>query len=233
MGLFRFKQFSVQDDGAAMKVGTDAVLLGAWCRVESARRILDIGTGSGVIALMLAQRSAPDAHIDAVEQSAEDVTQAAENFQRSPWPEKLSAIHRAIQEYQAVDRYELIVCNPPYFSQSLLPPEKRRQEARHDTRLSRKDLVAAIVRLLHPDGAACLILPHAEAEKFVTEAGASGLHPTRVTRFRTRPTKPPERLLVELRMVQTPPPKPDELVLYEEGDNRSALYRQLTGDFYL
>lgn len=216
-----------------MKVGTDAVLLGAWCRVESARRILDIGTGSGVIALMLAQRSVPEAHIDAVEQSTDDVAQAAENFRRSPWPDKINAIHSAIQEYHSSDRYDLIVCNPPYFSQSLLPPEKRRQEARHDMRLSRAELVAAIIRLLHPDGRVCLILPPAEAEGFITEAGTRGLHPTRVTRFRTRPAKPPERLLMELRMAQGPAPQPDELVLYEEKDNRSGAYRQLTGDFYL
>ena len=94
-------------------------------------------------------------------------------------------------------------------------------------------MVAAIIRLLLPHGTACLILPPAEAEDFVTEAGARGLYPTRVTRFRTRPSKAPERVLMELQMVQTPAPEPDELVLYDDGDNRSGAYRQLTGDFYL
>lgn len=216
-----------------MKVGTDAVLLGAWCRVGSARRILDIGTGSGVIALMLAQRSIPEARIDAVEQSAADVAQAAENFRLSPWPNKVSGIHCAIQEYQTAHPYDLIVCNPPYFTRSLLPPETRRQEARHDSRLRRPELVTAIVRLLHPDGCASLILPMNEAGDFANEANTQGLYLTRVTHFRTRHTKPPERQLMEFKREATEATEADDLVLYEDGDNRSVAYRELTAEFYL
>lgn len=216
-----------------MKVGTDAVLLGAWCRVGSAKRILDIGTGSGVIALMLAQRSLPEARIDAVEQSPTDVAQATENFSLSPWPNKVSAIHCTIQEYQTTQPYDLIVCNPPYFTRSLLPPETRRQEARHDSRLRRPELITAIVRLLHPEGCACLILPVTEASDFVNETGNQGLFLTRVTQFRTRRTKPPERQLMEFKRTASPAPEADELVLYEDGDNRSLAYRELTTAFYL
>jgi tRNA1Val (adenine37-N6)-methyltransferase len=216
-----------------MKVGTDAVLLGAWCRVGPAKRILDIGTGSGVIALMLAQRSAPEARIDAVEQSAADVAQAAENFRLSPWSNKLSTIHCAIQEYQTTQAYDLIVCNPPYFTRSLLPPETRRQEARHDSRLRRPELITAIVRLLHPEGCASLILPTTEASDFVNEAGSQGLYLTRVTQFRTRLIKPPERQLMEFKRTPSLAPEANDLVLYEHGDNRSLAYRELTAAFYL
>jgi len=216
-----------------MKVGTDAVLLGAWCRVGSAKRILDIGTGSGVIALMLAQRSVADARIDAVEQSAADLAQAAENFRLSPWPDKISAIHGVIQEYQTKQPYDLIVCNPPYFTRSLLPPETRRQEARHDGRLRRPELMNAIARLLTPAGSASLILPSTEAPDFVNEAAILGLYPARVTQFHTRRTKPPERHLIEFRLTSSPSPQPDNLVLYEEGNNHTVAYRELTAEFYL
>jgi tRNA1Val (adenine37-N6)-methyltransferase len=233
VGLFRFKQFSIQDDGAAMKVGTDAVLLGAWCPVGNAKRLLDIGTGSGVIALMLAQRSAPDAHIDAVERSAEDAAQAAENVRQSPWPDKVTVVHGAIQDYLAAQPYDVIVCNPPFFSQSLLPPGTRRREVRHDTHLSRQDLLGAIGRWLHPAGTASIVLPPVEAADFTREAVAQGLHLVRVTHFHTRLTKPAERHLMDFARATVSRPEKQDLVLYAGENIQSSAYRDLTADFYL
>jgi tRNA1Val (adenine37-N6)-methyltransferase len=214
-----------------MKVGTDAVLLGAWCPVESAKRILDIGTGCGVIALMLAQRSSTDAHIDAVELEDRDARQASENVMNSPWPKKVNICQERIQDFQA-PRYDLIVCNPPFFSQSLLPPDPQRARVRHDHELSREDLLKAVIGLLVPTGAFCLILPAQDATSFIISAKAAGLYLQKHTQFHSRNTKPAERSL--LSFVRNPGPGlVDDLVLYGLDDRQTMAYRNLTGDFYL
>src|SRR6266850_1577807 len=147
-GPFTFKQFIVHHDRCAMKVGTDAVLLGAWAGAAGAKTILDIGTGSGIIALMLAQRTPSYARIDAVEIEQSDFLQASENAQNSPWPEKIIVHHTSIQEYQTDSQYDLIICNPPYFINSLLPPSPFRKQARHAALLPNRDLLTAVKRLL-------------------------------------------------------------------------------------
>jgi tRNA1Val (adenine37-N6)-methyltransferase len=231
VGLFRFKQFSVNDDRCTMKVGTDAVLLGAWCNVHDAMRILDIGTGSGVIALMLAQRSDVETLIDAVEINADDAAQARDNVSQSPWPKRVRVIHGSIQDMIA-DSYDLIVCNPPYFSKSLLPPDESRTRARHSTMLSHDDLIAAVRRLLKPAGKFYLILPTKEAELFREEAEQAGLYLQELTRFHSRKEKPQERSLMTLGYEEIVI-KGDTLVLYEDGHTQSMAYQKLTGEFYL
>jgi len=232
MGTFRFKQFSVNDDHAAMKVGTDAVLLGAWCPVGNAYNILDIGTGSGVIALMLAQRSSATSRVDAIELSTDDASQASDNVRSSPWPQKVCIIHGSIQSYKPDRAYDLIVCNPPYFSNSLLPPDQRRSETRHDTNLPHEDLVQAVTDLLADQGTFCVILPITEAVTFREICRANGLHLHHTTRFKTRSAKPYERELMAFGRIAKPPLE-DELVLYESGDTKTKAYQQLTGEFYL
>lgn len=214
-----------------MKVGTDGVLLGAWCTLDDAQRILDIGTGCGVIALMLAQRSHPGAIIDAIELNREDASQAEENVRNSPWPGKVKVIHGRVQDYLPVGSYDLIVCNPPYFSQSLLPPNTQRQTARHDLELSHHELIEAVHRLMSTSGAFHIILPVTEAEQFA-QAAAGQLHLIRVTRFYSRRTKPQERTLMTFaRMPQAL--EETELVLYANGSEKTSDYLRLTGDFYL
>ena len=128
--MFRFKQFAVRQDRCPMKVGTDGVLLGAWAEVRPGdRRMLDVGTGTGLIALMLAQRSA--AWITAVDIDVECATQAAENFAASPWADRLDAVSVAVQRYDPVEKFDLIVSNPPYYVDSLLSPDEGRNTARH------------------------------------------------------------------------------------------------------
>ncbi len=133
MGTFRFKQFSVTDDEASLKVGTDAVLLGAWVRIGDAKRLLDVGTGSGVIALMLAQRSHPQARVDAIEIQPKDVQQAISNASRSPWPGKIAVMEIPVQQFNANQLFDLIVSNPPYFSETTKAPDPTRRLGRHRT----------------------------------------------------------------------------------------------------
>src|SRR5258708_26636997 len=173
--IFQFKRFSISDDHCAMKVGTDAVLLGAWVSIDGARRILDVGTGCGVIALMLAQRTNDDVAIDAVEIEVADAHQAGENISKSPWPEKVVVHQKAIQELDIGERFDLIVSNPPYFINSPLPPAPPRAQARHAKSLTSEDLIDQSLRLLRPSGTLAVVLPFAEGNKFRQQAEAKGV----------------------------------------------------------
>ena len=239
-----------------MKVGTDGVLLGAWVQKPNEtlsrhsrdnieptssrsrtdfERLLDIGTGSGLIALMLAQRF-PNTQIDAIDIHPDAVEQAKENFQSSAFSHQLSAFHSSLQEWQG-GPYDLIVSNPPYFTNSLKNPDKSRQTARHTDTLSYEELLAHSTRLLNANGQLTLILP-AEAETEVREIAARhGLFPTRITRVYSKESKPARRVLMsfirdtgipEYRNVEI-----DSLVLENETGGRSAAYSQLCKEFYL
>lgn len=214
-------------------MGTDGVLLGAWVNVTSTdKQILDIGTGSALIALMLAQRSAAGTRIDAVDISAVDIQQARENVSRSPWPEKVAVHNTAIQDFFPQTRYDLIVTNPPFFERSLTPPDKLRTLARHTRTLSFHELLSNASRLLGHRGRLAVIMPHAEGSKFVDLAQAAQLHVLRRTHFRSRAEKPVERLLVEFSRERQLPDE-SELILYTDGNTWSEDYQKLTRDFYL
>jgi tRNA1Val (adenine37-N6)-methyltransferase len=232
--FFRFKQFTVFHDRSTMKVGTDGVLLGAWCKLNDAKNILDIGTGSGLIALMLAQRSNVHTHIDAVEIESHNAEQAIENVQQSPWREKIIVHQLPVQEFFPEKKYELIVSNPPYFKNSYQPPDKKRTTARHTVTLTFTELLSAAKRLLATDGKFNVVLPHQEAIEFIQLAETSGLFCTRQGNFRTREKKPIERLLLEF---STTPAytEEEEILLYLDvtGEEWSDHYKQLTRDFYL
>ena len=162
MSGFRFKQFSVEQDDVAMKVGTDGVLLGAWAECDGARRILDIGTGTGVIALQMAQRN-PTAQVQAVEIDETAAHRARANFDNSPWAERLE-----VQEFSPTEKFDLIISNPPYFIDSLLPPDAKRSTARHTHDLTFEELDRAVCRLLAENGKFALILPVTEFEKYLS-----------------------------------------------------------------
>ncbi|HEY5744740.1 MAG TPA: methyltransferase [Chryseolinea sp.] len=231
---FQFKQFEVQHDRSTMKVGTDAVLLGAWAHVANANRILDIGTGSGIIALMAAQRTAPSTQIDAVEMEGQDAAQAADNFSASPWSERLHIHITPIQEFTPLPPsvYDVILTNPPYFINSQEPPNKRRHEARHTVTLDHAALLAAAGRLLHPQGTFNVVLPYTEGLQFIALAQEHGFFCSRQYSFRTREGKPIERWLLEFsrkeRATET-----GEILLYREKLEWSDSYVELTRDFYL
>ena len=243
---FRFKQFTVWHDRCAMKVGTDGVLLGAWAEAiaykEDAsspavphivRRILDIGTGSGLIALMLAQRF-PNAIIDGIDIDPSAVLQAKDNFSASPFSTRLHAYSSPLQEWQPQEKYDMIVSNPPYFSNSLLCPDGMRTKARHAKSLSFADLLAHSNRLLTQAGTLSLVLP-ADAEKAIlAEARLQHLYCVRLCRVHTTANKPAKRILVTFSH-QTPATTltPETLCLSTPDHPRSPAYSALTQDFYL
>jgi tRNA1Val (adenine37-N6)-methyltransferase len=230
--MFRFKQFTIHDEKCAHKVGTDGTLLGAWAAVDTAETVLDIGTGSGLIALMLAQRSLPHTIIDAVELSKIEYEQASENVARSPWPAKVVVHHSSLQEYNAIRNYDLIVSNPPYFINSYKPPETRRIATRHTDTLPFQDLLRAARQLLTPRGKLSVVLPFTEGLHFIELSRKYHFHVSRQCAFLTRREKPVERWLLEFVNHEVPVEK-TELLLYAHDNEWSEEYKLLTKDFYL
>ena len=227
---FRFKHFTVWHDKCAMKVGTDGVLLGAWC--PAGCRILDIGTGSGLIALMLAQRC-PCAHIDAIDIDEAAVKQAKDNFERSAFSHQLSVFRSSLQNWQ-IGCYDLVVSNPPYFQNSLKNPNKGRELARHTDSLSYEELVAHSARLLTSDGRLALILPADAETELCTIARKHELFLTRITRVYSKESKPARRvMMVFCRQSSADTLIEDTLVLENEIGGRSAAYQELCREFYL
>lgn len=229
---FQFKRFTVEHAGSAMKVGTDGVLIGCWADVEGARTLLDIGTGSGVIALILAQRSSPDAVIHAVETEPEAAEQARRNVMASPWPDKIQVHPLRIQEFRPTIKFDHIITNPPFFVNSFLPPDKRRKEARHAASLSFADLIAAVVDLLSPDGKFSLIIPPVEGAVLREYALQKGLYCSRLWEFRPRPEKRIERWLMEFTLQEQETVK-GELIMYADGNEWTEPFKDLARDFYL
>jgi tRNA1Val (adenine37-N6)-methyltransferase len=217
-----------------MKVGTDGVLLGAWADPGGAARILDVGTGTGLVALMLAQRS--EARIDAVEIDPAAADQAAENVWESPWGHRISVYNEAFQHFAGGTdmRYDMIVSNPPYFRNALQPHDAARAGARHDTRLSFAGLLSGADRLLPAVGRLCVILPAPAYEAFTGEAWFHRLYPSKCLWIRSVPGKEMSRCLLELARTAVPAPVEQELVLREsDGRSLSEGYRALTREFYL
>lgn len=229
--MFRFKQFTVRQERTAMKVGTDGVLLGAWADLERADAILDIGTGTGVIALMAAQRN-PQALVDALEIDGEACGEAQENVERSPWKGRIRVIRGALQEFAPEKRYGCVVCNPPFFVDSTRTPDDHRTVARHCDALSHEELAEHAERLLTPEGCLCIILPVAEANRMTEYARRVGLFPSRITYVHPTPEKAPKRILAKfIRQERTT--EEDHLVVELSRHRYSKEYTALTKEFYL
>lgn len=234
---FRFKRFEIDQEGCAMKVGTDGVLLGAWCRILPADKLLlDIGSGTGIIALQLAQRTEQaGSTVEAVEIDSRSCEKAQENFDRSGWGDRLTLHCSAIQDFaaQATAKYDHIVSNPPYYNGSMLPADAARRRARHTSSLAYEELAEVCSRLLNPSGRVSIILPAPEAEKMAEIAARNGFHLSRRTEVWSTPKSGPKRLLLEFARSQTVP-ETSSLVIEDEGPGSfSAEYRALTRDFYL
>ncbi|MEM0552367.1 MULTISPECIES: tRNA1(Val) (adenine(37)-N6)-methyltransferase [Aeromonas] len=228
---FTFKQFHINHDRCAMKVGTDGILLGAWAPVEQARRVLDIGSGSGLIALMLAQRSRSDCHIDGVELDSDAVIQARENVAASPWADRVTITESAVQEYQA-DPYDLIVSNPPYFVAGQSFSDPARAMARHTGALDSHALLAACDRLLAPNGEVALVLPTAMADEISFISADYDLHGICYTAVITREGKEANRVLLRLGRGLNRCERGD-IVIHSADGAYSDRYIQLTSPFYL
>lgn len=229
--FFKFKKFTVYHDCCAMKVGTDGVLLGAWTDVSEANRILDIGTGTGLIALMLAQRC-PDARIVAVDIDEDAVRQASENVRNSPWHQRITPVLEDVCTYTSDVLFDTIVSNPPYFIDSLKCPDGQRSTARHTDTLDMAALLGKVNELLAPEGRFSVVLPADQYEQLIRMAEREGLYPSRRTDVITRPGLPPKRVLVELRKMRGSI-RSDELVVELERHVYSKEYIALTQDFYL
>ena len=227
---FSFKQFTVYHDRCAMKVGTDAVLLGAWADVKQAHRILDIGTGTGIIALMLAQRC--DADITAVDLDENAVMQAKENVRQSPWGNRIEVVQYDIRDYSVSVRFDCIVSNPPYFVDNLKSPDHQRSMARHTDSLSYRDLLRSVDTLLSADGRFSVILPADALDSFWSTAMEFKLYPCRQLQVMTKATAPVKRILLELRR-QSTDYSMERLIMRDESGEYSDAYRKLTQDFYI
>ena len=217
-----------------MKVGTDGVLLGAWSGVlPEPGRILDVGAGSGLIALMLAQRC-PVAIIDAIEIDPTAHAQCLDNFEHTPWRSRLNGVHGDIVAYAATcpHRYDLIVSNPPYFNTTHPSEQHSRSLARNERSLDLERLVQSVMPLLNTKGRFALILPAARETDLIRLLSKYRLHLNRCTRVKGTPSTPVKRILVEASF-QNHPLKEDLLVLETERHKRSTQYQELTQAFYL
>ena len=195
--LFRFKQFTIQQDRCALKVGTDGVLFGAWVNYTGAKRILDVGTGTGVLALIAAQR-APNASVDAVEIDDAAAEQAAENAAASPWADRVRVHRMDVRRMKTSEPFDLIICNPPYYAGYSTAADQRVGVAKHSDELLFPDLAQAVDRLLSPDGRFAVIIPLNREKDLVREAGLSGLIPIRRCVVNYVAHRPAKRVLLEL-----------------------------------
>ena len=230
--MFHFKRFSVDDTLCAMKVGTDGVLLGAWADVRGARHILDIGTGSGLISLMVAQRC-DDAVIEAIDIDEGAVVQARINIEASPWAERITVLCADAKDYAPTHKFDHIVTNPPFFNTALQSPDERRALARHSSSLGYADIVATAERLLNHGGKLSLILPADEASHFRREA-FNHLWLRRETSILSHDGEAPKRTMMEFVLCDEPlMPSVTTIAIRTKDGAYSDEYRHLTEEYYL
>ena len=231
---FTFKQFSVNQDRCAMKIGTDGVLLGAWTPIiNNPYNVLDIGAGTGILSLMLAQRSNAE-QIDAIEIDEDAYEQCVENFEASPWGDKLFCFHAGLDEFvdEPEDEYDLIISNPPFYTDDYKSDNTSRDLARFEDALPFEELIEAAALLLSDNGIFSVIIPYKEEEQFVSLCKELDLFPLKITRVKGTPTSEIKRcLLAFCRMEQTP--LIDELVIEISRHNYTPEYIELTKEFYL
>ncbi|MBP4138727.1 tRNA1(Val) (adenine(37)-N6)-methyltransferase [Flavobacterium geliluteum] len=233
--MFQFKQFIVNQDRCAMKVGTDGVLLGAWAPVHHQPfSVLDIGAGTGIIALMLAQRTHAE-QIDALEIDEEAYEQAVENFENSPWGDRLFCFHAGLDEFIAEpeDEYDLIVSNPPFYSEDFKTENEQRDLARFQDAMPFEELVEAADLLLSENGIFAVILPFKEEENFIALAKEFELYPLKITRVKGNLTSPVKRSLLAFGRDDIQEIEIDELTIETERHIYTPEYIELTKDFYL
>ncbi|EHD20521.1 MULTISPECIES: tRNA(1)(Val) (adenine(37)-N(6))-methyltransferase TrmN [Brenneria] len=232
---FTFKRFFVAHDRCAMKVGTDGILLGAWAPVsDGVQRVLDIGCGSGLIALMLAQRTDDDVRIDAVELDAAAGRQAGENIAASPWSDRMRVQVADIAGFAAASaaRYPLIVSNPPYFAPGIACGTAQRSQARYTTTLTHKLLLDCVRRLITPDGLFCVVLPISVAEIFIALAAQQHWFLRQRVDVAEYHARPARRVLLALSL-QPGEYRAWQLAIRDADRRYSADFRELTRHFYL
>ncbi len=233
--MFSFKQFSVQQDKCAMKIGTDGVLLGAWCPIDNNPfSVLDIGAGTGILSLMLAQRSNAE-QIDSLEIDEDAYEQCVENFENSPWSDRLFCFHAGLDEFvdEPEDEYDIIISNPPFYSEDYKTDNSQRDLARFQDALPFDDLIDAADLLLSENGIFAVIIPYKEEEKFIDLCAEVELYPVKVTRVKGTPTSGIKRSLLAFKRYELPVLETDELVIETSRHQYTEEYIELTKAFYL
>ncbi len=231
---FKFKQFTVHQDRCAMKIGTDGVLLGAWVPIDDTiNSILDIGTGTGVIALMMAQRCGAEI-IDALEIDSDAYEQAVENFEASSWADRLFCYHASFQEFfdEIDDQYDMLISNPPFYSEDYKSKDSQRDMARFEDALPFEHLLVGASRLLSDKGQLAIIIAYKEEKRVIDIAEQVGLFPKKITRVKGNTTSEVKRSMLLLCKTQSES-KIDELIIENARHQYTDAYTNLTKDFYL
>ena len=229
---FRFRYFSVEDSNSTMKVGTDSMLLGSWADPAWAGAILDVGTGCGVLALMMAQKSG--CPIDAIDIHQPSAEEAGKNFLASPWAGRINVFHTSFREFSenTGHRYSLIITNPPFFSNSLKPASASKLISRHEQSLGLIPLIDCSVTVMTPDALLYLVLPASGSSTFLRQAAIKNLFPRKIMQIRPCPARPPNRVLLSMGFDSTAPCEAEELSISTPGGKFTAEYLALTRDFH-
>ena len=230
---FRFKQFQVFDDKSTMKVGTDAVLLGAWAVPPLSGNILDVGTGCGILALMMAQKSA--ANIKAIDIHEPSIEQAAQNFSLSPWPDRLEAVYANIRDFglNHAGCFDFIISNPPFFLNSLKPKQPKLLIAKHADSDFIDMFLDGVVSLLTPTGKIALIIPAQIFDNINRKMHNAGLFPVRKAKVFSKPGMAPARIMVEATLNKAESVAEESIVIMDSMQHYTWDYKKLTQDFYL
>jgi tRNA1Val (adenine37-N6)-methyltransferase len=242
---FQFKQFKIEQDLCAMKVSTDACIQGAWAskwlqlnRPEAELKILDIGTGTGLLSLMLAQLN-PESSIDAIELNRDAFLQAKQNFNSSPWANKLTAHHYSLHDYLVSGSngesklYDFIICNPPFFHNHLQAQQKARNDARHSISLSKEELAHAVSILLHEQGFFCIMYPQTEWNDWLQGSQDHGLYPLFTIEVKPRASMAPNRIIGLFSKKDNQHSETETLVIYEEDKSYTTQFKALLQPYYL
>ena len=232
--LFNFKQFKVEQDKCAMKIGTDAVLLGAWSNLKNNPfSILDIGSGTGVLSLMLAQRSNSEI-IDALEIDENAFEQCVENFENSTWSDRLFCYHASLEEFvdEIQDNYDLIISNPPFYSEDYKSNKPQRDLARFEDALPFEHLIDSVSKLLSSNGTFNVIIPYKVEQDFINLAESSNLFPNKILRIKGSSESEIKRSLIEFSFTKSEV-KIENLTIEISRHNYTKEYIDLTKDFYL
>ncbi len=230
--VFRFKKFSVANSESAMKVGTDGVLAGAWADAIEPKRILDIGTGTGLIALMMAQRF-PEASVTAVEIDPVAAHEAKNNFCQSIWADSITVINEDFISWsgKTTDRFDLIVSNPPFFTTGERSADKQRAMARHCDTLGPIQIIDSVSRILTEKGRIAMIIPSLMTEELIYHGTIARLYPLRICDVISTEGKKPTRTLIEFTTVDSMASR--SILIIKNRDGYTESYRKLTSDFYL
>ena len=234
MNPFQLKQFSVYQHQSAMKIGTDAILLGAWtCLNHNPNTILDIGAGTGILSLMMAQRSQSQL-IDAIEIEDKSYEQCVTNFEESPWCDRLFCYHASLEEFtnEVTDSYDLIICNPPFYSEDFKTTNTQRDLARFQDAMPFAYLLDCVSKLLSENGVFSVIIPFKEEALFITNASKHKLFPNKILRVKGNPTSQIKRSLIKFSF-QPSQIKETTLIIETGRHQYTPDYIELTKDFYL